>query len=120
MKQYLDAHRKVDADFGVDGFALTTDGIHPGEVGHWLMARQLLLYVGEKDVARFSGIKAAMAGVPSGDSILRLVKERQAFMKDAWLTWTGHKRPEMPVGLPIEEALLKAQGIERQLRALLQ
>jgi lysophospholipase L1-like esterase len=119
MKRYLDAHRRVDADFGVDGFALTTDGVHPGEVGHWLMARQLLLYVGEKDVAHYRGIKDAMAGVPNGDTILRLVKERQAMMKDAWLTWTGHKRPEMPVGLPIEEARLKAEEIERQLRGLL-
>jgi lysophospholipase L1-like esterase len=119
MKKYLEAHRKVDAAFGIDGFALTTDGVHPGEVGHWLMARQLLLYVGEKDVAHYSGIKAAMGGTPNGDKILQLVKERQAFMKDAWLGWTGHKRPEMPVGLPIAEARLKAQELERQLRALL-
>jgi hypothetical protein len=78
-----------------------------------------LLYMGESDVARYPGIREAMAGVPNGDSILLLVKERQVFMKDAWLTWTGHKRPEMPVGLPIEEARLKAEGIERQLRGLL-
>jgi lysophospholipase L1-like esterase len=119
MKQYLDAHRRVDADFGVDGFALTTDGVHPGEVGHWLMARQLLLYVGEKDVTHYTGIKAAMAAIPNGDTILRLVRERQSFMKDAWLGWTGHKRPEMPVGLPIEEARLKEQEIERHLGGLL-
>jgi lysophospholipase L1-like esterase len=119
MKKYLEAHRKVDAAFGIDGFALTTDGIHPGEVGHWLMATQLLLYVGEKDVTHYSGIKAAMGGTPNGDKILQLVKERQAFMKDAWLGWTGHKRPEMPVELPIAEARLKAQEIERQLRGLL-
>jgi lysophospholipase L1-like esterase len=119
MKKYLEAHRKVDERFGMDGFALTTDGVHPGDVGHWLMARQLLLYVGEKEVVRYRGIKAAMAGIANGDTILRLVKERQTFMKDAWLTWTGHKRPEMPIGLPIEEARLKAQEIERQLRRLL-
>jgi lysophospholipase L1-like esterase len=118
MKKYLEAHRKVDAAFGIDGFTLTTDGVHPGEVGHWLMARQLLLYVGEKDVVHYSGIRAAMVGIPNGDKILQLVKERQVFMKDAWLGWTGHKRPEMPVGLPIDEARLKAQEIERQLRAL--
>ena len=119
MKRYLDAHRRVDADFGIDGFALTTDGVHPGEVGHWLMARQLLLYVGEKDVTHYTGIKAAMTAISNGDTILRLVRERQTFMKDAWLGWTGHKRPEMPVGLPIEEARLKEQEIERRLRGLL-
>ena len=83
------------------------------------MARQLLLYVGEKDVMRYRGIREAMAEVPNGDTILRLVKERQGFMKDAWLTWTGHKRPEMPVGLPIEEARVKAEAIRQQLRGLL-
>jgi lysophospholipase L1-like esterase len=119
MKKYLEAHRRVDAAFGIDGFALTTDGVHPGEVGHWLMARQLLFYVGEKEVTQYTGINAAMAGVPNGDTILRLIKERQTFMKDAWLTWTGHKRPEMPVGLPIEEARPKVEAIERQLRGLL-
>lgn len=104
------------AEFGIDGFALTADGIHPGEVGHWLMARGVLLYLGEKEVTRFSSIKRAMDAVPDGEKILELVGERQSFMKDAWLTWTGHKRPDMKVGLPMEEARGKAVEIEGRLR----
>ena len=119
MKKYLEAHRKVDADFGIDGFALTTDGVHPGEVGHWLMARQILLYLGEKDASRYAGIKQAMDAAPFGSQVFQLISERQAFMKDAWLTWTGHKRPEMKTGLPMDEARAKAAEIDRQLRTIL-
>jgi lysophospholipase L1-like esterase len=119
MKKYLEAHRKVDAAFGIDGFALAPDGVHPGEVGHWLMARQLLLYLGEKEVARYRDIKAAMAAQPNGGEVLRLVGERQALLKDAWLTATGHRRPGMKPGLPLPEAGVKAAHIARQLQALL-
>jgi hypothetical protein len=110
MKKFLEEHRKADS-----GFALTKDGIHPGEVGHWLMAQQLLLYLGEKDVVRFGSIKEAVA-----PEVLSLVEERQSIMKDAWLTLTGHQRPGMKTGLPMEEARAKANEIEGKLRGLLQ
>jgi lysophospholipase L1-like esterase len=99
MKKYLEARRKVNG-----GFALANDGIHPGELGHWLMAQQLLLYLGEKEAARYPDFQAAMAAKPRGAEILKLVAERQALMKDAWLTATGHRRPGMRSGLPMAEA----------------
>lgn len=100
----------------MDGFALAADGIHPGDAGHWLMAKELLLYLGEHAVAPFGSINQVMATVPQGEKTLKLVSERQQVMKDAWLTWTGHRRPEMPVGLPMEEARAKAKEIGEQLR----
>jgi lysophospholipase L1-like esterase len=118
MKKYQDAHRKVDAAFGIDGFALTNDGVHPGETGHWLMAKQLLIYLGEKNVAAFPGINAAVMHHVNGEKILKLVTEKQNFMKDAWLTATGHTRPEMKIGLPLQEAKLKAAEIDKQIREL--
>ena len=117
MKRYLEAHRKVDKDFSIDGFFLATDGVHPGDAGHWLMAKQLLLYLGEKEVAGYSSANSAMTVIPNGDQILKLVGDRQSVMKDAWLTLTGHKRP-MKAGLPMEEARIKASEIEMQLKAL--
>jgi lysophospholipase L1-like esterase len=111
MKRFLEEHRKADSAFG-----LARDGIHPGEVGHWLMAQQILLHLGEKDVLRFSSIQEAMAGSPE---VLSLVQERQSFMKDAWLTMTGHQRPGMKTGLPMEEARVKANAIGQSLQALL-
>lgn len=99
MKKYLEEQRKANA-----GFALANDGIHPGELGHWLMAQQLLLHLGEKEAGRYGDIQAAMAAKPKGADIFKLVAERQALMKDAWLTATGHQRPGMQPGLPLQEA----------------
>jgi len=39
-------------------------------------------------------------------------------MKDAWLTATGHTRPEMKTGLPLNEAKSKASAIGKQINAL--
>jgi lysophospholipase L1-like esterase len=119
MKKYLEAHRKVDAAFGIDGFALANDGVHPGEAGHWLMAKQLLLYLDEKKVAAYPDIKAAMKTHADGQEILKLIDERQNFMKDAWLTETGHTRPGMKTGLPVKEAASKAANIGKQIDELL-
>jgi lysophospholipase L1-like esterase len=119
MKKYLEAHRKVDAAFGIDGFALANDGVHPGDAGHWLMAKQLLTYVNEKKAAAYPAVNAAMGYDINGDKILKLVTERQGFMKDAWLTETGHKRPDMKTGMPLQEAKLKAADIAKQIDTLL-
>jgi hypothetical protein len=40
-------------------------------------------------------------------------------MKDAWLTYTGHNRPWMKVGLPIDEAQQKQGEIDKQINNLL-
>jgi lysophospholipase L1-like esterase len=119
MKNYLEAHRQVDANFGVDGFALANDGVHPGEAGHWLIAKQLLLHLGEKEAARYPGIKAVLADKRTGEALFNLVAERQNFMKDAWLTATGHQRPGMKTGLALQEAQAKAAQVEEQLQGLL-
>lgn len=118
MKQFLEAHRRVDATFAISGFALAEDGVHPGPVGHWIMAKSILQGLGEKSVANASDILSALATVPQARQLLKLVSERQNLMKDAWLTATGHKRPGMNVGLPLPEAKAKAAGIDAQIRAL--
>lgn len=114
MKKVLEAHRKIDAEF-----ALAEDGVHPSEVGHWIMARETLVYLGEKEAAKAPDVKAAIAVMPASEQIFKLVSQRQTMMKDAWLTATGHKRPEMKVGLPLEEARAQAAEIEKQIRALI-
>ena len=118
MKKYLDAHRKMDAQFGIDGFALANDGVHPGEAGHWLMAKQILLYIGEREAAKYNSIQTAMENRKNGSAVLKLISERQNFMKDAWLTATGHTRPEMNKGMPLPEAKAKAAEIDKQVKAL--
>ena len=118
MKEYLEAHRKVDAQFHLDGFALSSDGVHPNEVGHWIMARQILLYLGCDEVANSPGAEQSLSKNKNGTKILKLVTERQNMLRDAWLTATGHKRPGMPVGLPLDEALKKSDEMGQAINTL--
>jgi lysophospholipase L1-like esterase len=118
MKKYLEAHRKVDARFHLDGFALSSDGVHPSEVGHWIIARQILLYLGCNDVANSPTAEQSLSKNKNGAKILKLVTERQNMLRDAWLTSTGHKRPGMPVGLPLDEALKKSDEMGQAINTL--
>ncbi|HLL94088.1 MAG TPA: SGNH/GDSL hydrolase family protein [Spirosoma sp.] len=119
MKQFLAAHRKVDSTFALTGFALADDGVHPGEVGHWLMAKTILLGLGEKAIANAPDLLSALASVANAAQILPLIRERQNLMKHAWLTATGHKRPGVKAGLPLEEAKVKALELDAQIRLLM-
>jgi lysophospholipase L1-like esterase len=119
MKKYLDAHRKVDAEFNLDGFALTTDGVHPAELGHWIMAREILVYLGCGDVAKSPTIEQALLTMPNVTKILNLVTNRQNMLRDAWLTATKHKRPGMPVGLPLDSALKRSGEMGKQIDSLI-
>jgi hypothetical protein len=83
------------------------------------MAKQILLYLGEKNVADIESIEDAVAVQPNGKEILQLISQRQQMMKDTWLTATKHTRPEMNVGLPMEEAEEKAAAMEKEIKALL-
>ena len=119
MKKFLEAHRKTDAEFHIAGFALAEDGVHPNEVGHWIMAKSILLYMKEKEVENFMDIRSALAVKPNGDKIFQLVVQKQLLMKDAWLTASGHKRPGMKTGLPLQEAKMKAKEIDEQIGQLI-
>jgi lysophospholipase L1-like esterase len=119
MKKYLMAHRKVDTKFALDGFALAQDGIHPAEVGHWIMARQVLLYMGFKEVAHLPGIVASLTKIDNASQYVKLVAERQNMLRDAWLTATRHKRPGLPEGLPLSEAQSKSAELQLKIDSLI-
>ena len=119
MKEYLQAHRKVDARFGLDGFALAQDGVHPGEVGHWIMAREILSYLGFKEVAQKPGLAASLQQMPNAAQYVKLVTERQNMLRDAWLTATKHKRPGLPVGLPLSEAESRSKELTAKIDSLI-
>jgi lysophospholipase L1-like esterase len=118
MKKYLEAHRKVDAKFNLDGFALTSDGVHPGELGHWIMARQILVYLCGDSIANFTSAEKSLAVNKNGIAILKLITERQNMLRDAWLTSTGHKRPGLPVGMPLDSAMRKSEEMGVRLDSL--
>jgi lysophospholipase L1-like esterase len=48
----------------------------------------------------------------------KLVAERQKLLGLAWLSDVGHKRPDTPKGLPLDEAKGKAADLEKKIRGL--
>ncbi len=115
MRKYLEYMRLTD-----NNYFLAKDGVHPNDTGHWIMAKQLLLYLGEEQVSKANSMEEVVSQSTNGKEILKLVEERQKIMKDAWLTSIGHNRPGMNVGLPLKEALGKSEMLEKEIRNLLE
>jgi len=113
MNRYLAERRQNEPAFFLAG-----DGVHCGETGHWIIAKQILFHLGAKDVASADDPQAMLAVHQRGKDILKLVQEKQRMMKDAWLTDTGHKRPGMKQGLPLAEARAKAAELDQQIQEL--
>jgi len=120
MKKFTEAHRRVDEQFAISSFALAEDGVHPGLAGHWIIAKQILLHLGEKEVKKETDIDAAISGFKNGTEILKLVSQRQMMMKDAWLTAARHTRPEMKTGIPLNEAMSTYAETEQKIRQLME
>ncbi len=120
MQRVLEAHRRLDQRLGIESyFTLANDGIHPGEAGHWIMAKSILMHLGALDVAKAPTVQATLTNITEPEAFMKLVTQRQNIMKDAWLTSIGHRRPEMNKGLPLEDAQAKAQELEVQIRAMI-
>ncbi len=113
MKRVLQQRRKADPKFFLAG-----DGVHAGELGHWIIAKQILLHFGAKDLAGIESGAGMARAHPNGTQILGLVQQKQRLLKDAWLHHTGHQRPGMNQGLPLAEAQAKAAELDQQVRAL--
>lgn len=111
MNRFLLDKRSVDSTF-----KLAPDGVHPGELGHWLIARQVLQFL-DQNVADTPELSATLLNNLRNAELANLVSQRQAIMKDAWLNLTGHKRPEMAPGLPMLEARRLYNNIDARIRA---
>jgi lysophospholipase L1-like esterase len=110
MNRWLEEERKRNPEFNY-----TKDGVHPDGAGHWVMAKQILLYLGAKDVENAATPAAMVAANAHGDEILKLVKEREELLRDAWLNYCGFKRPGVKAGLPVPEAEAKAAELDKQI-----
>jgi hypothetical protein len=117
MRRHLDAERRRDP-----GFRLAGDGVHLDRRGHWLIAREILLHWGvrEAELGPANAPDRVFASRPHGRELLDLVARRQALLKDAWLTATGHRRPGMAQGLPLDRAGRQAEEVEFTIRRLVE
>lgn len=93
-------------------FTFSKDGIHPDNAGHLVMARPLL------SAWNLPVSPDGSPAHPNGPAILAIIKEKQALLRDAWLTQTGHKRPGVKTGLGLPEAQAKAAELDAKARQL--
>lgn len=114
MQNFLDEKRKTNPNY-----VLAKDDVHPNKTGHWLMAKQILLFLGENDIANIYNAETIFSSSKNGLQILNLVDKRQNIMKHAWLTYTKHIRPGIKKGLPMSEAKVKQKLIKKEITKLL-
>ena len=113
MAKHLATERQRDPAYRLAG-----DGVHINGTGHWLIAREVLReFKGPEDkLAEAKDGSAFLAAIhPRGAELLKLIAERQAVMKDAWLTECEHLRPGMKKGLPVAEAQAKWTELEAKI-----
>jgi len=98
MRHYLQAGIAKDAQF-----KLAADGVHPGTLGHWLMAKEIVKHL-MPNFPIESTWDDNLRDKPKLRQLYTLVLKRQTIVKDTWLTFTGHKRPGLSKGIPLEDA----------------
>lgn len=97
-----DLRRGIAAEKGRDPkFVYSGDNVHPGDAGHRLIAESITSQLWP--ILKLPGKPAF-----PDKGALEILKRRADLLKLAWLTKTGHTRPGVPVGLPLEEADVKA------------
>lgn len=117
MKQLLLDRRAKDPDFRFAG-----DGIHMNAEAHWLTAQWILAFFGAEDSFAQWPTPDAFAAARLGkqSELPKRIKHRQRLLCDSWLTDIGHLRPGMSKGLPINEAIEKADELDEQLRDIVE
>jgi lysophospholipase L1-like esterase len=113
MNRWLAGQRQRDPDF-----SYTKDGVHPDAIGHWIMAKQVLRYLGANDIEKADSPAAMVASNPNGQEILKLVHEEEQLLRDAWLNFCGFQRPGVKQGLPLPETEVKAAELEKRIHEL--
>lgn len=111
MQKALENKRETDSTF-----AFAHDGIHPNLDGHWEMAKPLLYYLDAKHKQRITQYNEFIKNNTRAKEMHQLIEKRQHIMKDAWLTQTGHNRPEMSEGLAMPDAIKQVEFINQQLK----
>lgn len=114
MKAYLASQRQMNPSF-----YLAKDGVHPGETGHWLMAKAILEYFGFSEFTSAQTFQESMGKFPKGLELYSLIFQKQRIMRDAYLSETGHLRPGLADGLPLIEAQNQVELLENQIHDLL-
>ena len=105
MKRALEERRKKDPTF-----SFAADAVHPGDEGHWEIARAVIAGLGDDAAATNPDLPEVLG------AFLPDVTKRMQLLRDAYLAAAGHLRPGMKPGLPLPEAEAQAALITASLR----
>jgi len=113
MTTEVQARRAKDKDF-----TFQPDGVHPNAAGHWYVAQQLILALGDERASKWATPEemAKELGVPA--ELLSLTKQRIDVLRDAYVGTAGHKRPGVAKGLPVDEAEKQAAELTAKIQSL--
>lgn len=100
-RRFLESQREADP-----AFRTSDDGVHFDRRGHEVVGRAIL------QAAKMTPVD----DVP--EELWQIVQDRQQLLRDAWLSHVGHQRPGMANGMPLNEALRKADDLEQKIKAL--
>ena len=114
MNRFLHEKRNDHSEF-----QLVPDGIHPNSQGHWIMAREIIRFLEGKG-KWVEAEEFRFTSTPDAQEIMALVQQRQHLLRDAWLTETGHLRPGLPAGKPLDQALQEAKILASRIQELAQ
>lgn len=112
MQNYVIAKKHLEPDF-----KLSEDGVHPGREGHRLLAASIIRYF-DDTFAADDFLSECLDDTSYYAHLYKLLRERQDIQKHAWLTYTQHERPGLPVGLPLDKAKRENIRIQNKIRKL--
>ncbi len=112
MNAFIDAQRKTEPDF-----VFAKDGVHPNAAGHALMAEQIIAALAPSELGWWQKLLGSETfQTTKVTSFTQAIRKRGRVLADAWLTDTGHTRPGVTKGLPLDEAKAKADSLEKEIR----
>ena len=99
-------------------FTYQKDKVHPNTQGHWVMTQPILQWFGDTPSSRASSVTEVinLHKLPAG--IKPLIQKRMELKRSAWLTHTGHTRPGVKAGLPLDKAKIEEKKLNREINRL--
>jgi lysophospholipase L1-like esterase len=114
MTQELQQRRQSQPEF-----TFQSDAVHPGDAGHWFMARQVIRACTPPGTSCPDSPQAVLSRYASAAKLLSLTEQRMALLRNAHLTAAGHGRPGIPRGVPLDEASAQADAITEEIQQLM-
>jgi lysophospholipase L1-like esterase len=99
-------------------FTFQPDGVHPNDAGHWYIAQQLILALGDERASKWSTPEEMTKELGASPELIALARQRVDLLRDAYVAAAGHKRPGVAKGLPLEDAERKAAELTAKIHSL--